>query len=157
MKENVLDVLMYLFQNYFNDEPQIHPDRDSMQDELMEAGFLAAEITQAFEWLDGLVDRLEQPTLPTKDSAFRIYGEQETYKLNTECQGYLLFLEQVGILDGITRELVIDRVMALNTEDIDLTDLKWIVLMVLFSHPGQEEAYACMEDLLFDEVVGYLH
>ena len=157
MKENVLDVLMYLFQNYFNDEPQIHPDRDSMQDELMEAGFLAAEISQAFEWLDGLVDRLEQPTLPTKESAFRIYGQQEAQKLNSECQGYLLFLEQVGILDGTTRELVIDRVMALNAEDIDLTDLKWIVLMVLFSHPGQEEAYACMEDLLFDEVVGYLH
>ena len=71
MKENVLDVLMYLFQNYFNDEPQIHPDRDSMQDELMEAGFLAAEINQAFEWLDGLVDRLEQPTLPTKDRGER--------------------------------------------------------------------------------------
>lgn len=27
MKENVLDVLMYLFENYFYDEPEGDPDR----------------------------------------------------------------------------------------------------------------------------------
>jgi Smg protein len=27
----------------------------------------------------------------------------------------------------------------------------------LFNQPGQEEAYAWMEDLMFEEVEGYLH
>ena len=159
MKENVLDVLMYLFQNYINDDLVIDPDRASVQDELIEAGFPSREISQAFEWLDGLAARLEVPVeLPKGDTAFRIYTELETVKLTPESQGYLLFLEQVGILDGETRELIIDRIMALSADDIDLADLKWIVLMVLFSYPGQEEAYACMEDLLFDDdSIGYLH
>jgi Smg protein len=161
MKESVLDVLMYLFQNYMGDETDIHPDRDSVQSELVEAGFPSREVSQAFEWLDGLAARLEEtPAVsPNGDSAFRIYTDQEIVKLNPECQGYLLFLEQVGILDCDTRELIIDRVMALTTNDIDLIDLKWIILMVLFSHPGQEEAYAWMEGLMFDEdeVIGYLH
>ena len=158
MKENVLDVLMYLFQNYLSMDMPEQPDRDSVQDELLAAGFLSAEIGRAFDWLDGLAERLEAPATLPQNPSFRIYGEQEIRRLTAECQGYILFLEQIGILDAQTRELVIDRVLALNDEDLDLTDLKWIVLMVLFSHPEQEEAYASMEDLLWDEeAVGYRH
>lgn len=159
MKENVIDVLMYLFQNYLGDSDAEQSDRDDVRLELLEVGFMSTEIKQAFEWLDGLVERLEIPlTLPNEESAFRIYSDLEMSKLNVDCRGYLAFLEQVGILDGETRELVIDRVLALGGGEIDLTDLKWIVLMVLFSHPEQQEAYAFMEDLLFDEeTVGYRH
>ena len=158
MKENVLDVLMYLFQNYMSDDTDIHPDRESMQHELLEAGFPSYEITQAFEWLDGLTARREMLTaLPGEDRSFRIYTDQESNKLDVECQGWLMFLEQSSILSSETRELVIDRVMALETDEMDLDHLKWVILMVLFNQPGQEEAYAWMEDLLFEDVVGYLH
>lgn len=158
MKENMLDVLMYLFQNYMYDDTDIHPDRDSVYSELSEAGFQPHEITRAFEWLDGLAESREAPATLSGERSFRIYTEKEIARLDAECRGYLLFLEQVNILDADTRELVIDRVMALDAEDIDLTDLKWLILMVLFNQPGQEEAYAWMEDLLFDEVAtDYLH
>ena len=40
--------------------------------------------------------------------------------------------------------------MALDTEELDVAQLKWVVLMVLSSQPGQGEAYARMEDLVFD-------
>ena len=52
MKENVLDVLMYLFENYFYDEPDEQPDRASMEENLHEAGFSNGEIDKAFEWLN---------------------------------------------------------------------------------------------------------
>ncbi len=54
MKENVLDVLMYLFQNYMDDDEDADPDRESIQTELLAAGFPSREIEQAFEWLDSL-------------------------------------------------------------------------------------------------------
>jgi Smg protein len=47
--------------------------------------------------------------------------------------------------------------MALDADDMDIEQLKWIVLMVLFNEPGQEAAYAWMEDLVFDNVAGTLH
>lgn len=156
MKENVLDVLMYLFQNYMDNDTDPDPDRESIQTELLAAGFPSREIHQAFEWLDGLVDRQLVP-LPFNPSSHRIYVEQELAKLDVECRGFLLFLEQGGILNPETRELVIDRVMALETDDIGLYQLKWIILMVLFNQPGQEEAYAWLEDLVFDDAPGYLH
>ena len=62
-----------------------------------------------------------------------------------------MHLENVGILSPEQRELVIDRLMALEGDDIDLEKLKWVVLMVLFSQPGQETAFARMEDLVFEE------
>ena len=57
MKENVLDVLLYLFENYFYDEPEDEPDRASMEENLHEAGFSNGEIGKAFNWLDGLAEQ----------------------------------------------------------------------------------------------------
>ena len=44
MKENVLDVLMFLFENYLYDEPDDAPDRDSLEENLHQAGFTNGEI-----------------------------------------------------------------------------------------------------------------
>ena len=50
MKETVLDVLLYLFENYFYADPDAVRDRDSMQAGLLQAGFSPAEISKAFVW-----------------------------------------------------------------------------------------------------------
>jgi Smg protein len=39
--------------------------------------------------------------------------------------------------------------MALDQDELDLDDLKWVVLMVLFNQPGSEAAYAWMETQMF--------
>lgn len=157
MKESVLDVLMYLFQNYMDDDADdADSDRESIHSELLGAGFPSHEIQRAFEWLDSLVDRQTTPLVVNPGSC-RIYIGPEMDKIDVECRGFLLFLEQGKILDSETRELVIDRVMALETDDISLHQLKWIILMVLFNQPGREEAYAWLEDMVFDDVSSYLH
>jgi Uncharacterized protein conserved in bacteria len=158
MKQNVFDVLMYLFENYMYIDGDGEPDRESLQAELLEAGFPQAEIQKAFYWLDGLAARqkIPEPAQQTEHS-IRLYSPEEMARLDTECRGFLMFLEQAGILTPGNRELVIDRVMALDSDEIDLEHLKWIILMVLFNQPGQEAAYAWMEDLMFDDVGAYLH
>jgi Smg protein len=158
MKENALDVLMYLFHNAMevDVEVDVDRDRDFVQWELLAAGFPLREIDQAFAWLDSLVDR-PPAALPVNPRACRIYVPAELARLDVECRGFLLFLEQSGILDPETRERVIDRAMALDADEIDVYELKWIILMILFNQPGQEEACAWMEDLVFDAAPGYLH
>lgn len=66
-------------------------------------------------------------------------------------------MEQVEVLTAETREMIIDRVMGLETSDFQLDDLKWIVLMVLFNVPGNENAYTQMEELLYTTESGILH
>lgn len=152
MKENVLDVLMYLFENYMDDETEEQPDQESLKVELLRAGFPNGEIDKAFDWLEGLA--AVQDVQPYQDgipaNSVRVFTKLEMEKLDVEARGFLLFLEQVGALDPVSRELVIDRVMALE-DQIDLDQLKWIILLVLFNQPGQEAAFAWMEELVFDD------
>ena len=53
--------------------------------------------------------------------------------------------------------VVLDRLMARESHEIDLEDVKWVVLMVLFNQPGQEANFAWMEDLMFDSEQDYRH
>jgi len=159
MKEGVLDILIYLFENYFDGELDEgdEPDRDTLKQELEHAGFPAGEVERALCWLEDLAtDPARSATAPT-GRAIRVFGELEQARLDADCRGFLVHLENVGILSPTQRELVIDRLMALEGDDIDLEKLKWVVLMVLFSQPGQETAFARMEDLVFEERPGVVH
>ncbi|GAB4183041.1 MAG: DUF494 family protein [Wenzhouxiangellaceae bacterium] len=153
MKENVLQVLMYLFENYIYDEPDTTPDRASLEGTLEEAGFTTGEIDKAFRWLDELAQRRDDTVIALcPQRPLRLYSAEELTRIDTECRSFLLHLENLGVLDPACRELVIDRLMALDLDEVELEDVKWVVLMVLFSQPGQEANYAWMEDLVFDEI-----
>jgi len=158
MKENVLEVLMYLFENYIYDQPEAADDRTAMEDSLHQAGFTGPEIDKAFHWLDALADQRDgADTVVGKSQPMRVYTAHELNRLDADCRGFLLYLENTGVLNTHCRELVLDRLMALESDDIDLEDVKWVVLMVMFNQPGQEENFAWMEDFMFDSATDYLH
>jgi Smg protein len=78
-------------------------------------------------------------------------------RLDTECRNFIIFLEQAGILSSTNRELVIDRLIALDNEDISLKKLQWVVLMVLLSQPDEEVAFTQMENIVYEDSSPYLH
>lgn len=158
MKQDIFDVLLYLFENYMH-EDEIDQDKDSLSEELLAAGFHRGEIHKAFSWLEGLAEMQQREgySVDHTSSSMRLFSEHELAKLDTDCRGFLLFLEQMGVLNDHTREMVVDRVMALESEEVELDQLKWVILMVLFNQPGQEAAVAWMEDLVLDEVPNILH
>ena len=80
----------------------------------------------------------------------RIFTEEELARLPVDCRGYLLALERSGILSSQQREIVIERLLALDAAELDVDQLKWVVLMVLSSQPGEELACSRMEGLMFD-------
>lgn len=159
MKESILDVLLYLFEHYFTNEdvaPDVR-DRDSLQKDLIQAGFSPAEINRAFDWLEALDNGRPGDRPARVGGPTRVFHGPELDKLDIEARGFLLYLEQHGIVDADQRELVLDRAMALDQDDIDLDDLKWVVLMVLFNQPGAEAAYAWMETQIFSDEPEPLH
>jgi Smg protein len=156
MKESVLDILIYLFENYFDAELSVapEPDRDTLKEELERAGFSEREVGRALEWLEQLADpdgagaHFRSDQAPSR--SVRVFDRREQARLDTDCRGYIQHLENIGIVDAGQRELVIDRLLALDARQIDIDQVKWVVLMVLFSQPGQENALLRMEDLVFD-------
>ncbi len=57
MKEGVIDVLMYIFSSYADQDENLPEDRDGIEADLRVAGFDSHEIDKAFDWLDsGRID-----------------------------------------------------------------------------------------------------
>ncbi len=155
MKENIFDVLMYLFENYMDDDSEMPPDSDIVKTELLQAGFEHTDVNRAFNWLESLTIEASDIQLQAANS-FRIFSSYETARLDVECQNLLLSLERTGILNSINRELVLDRAIALE-EPLSLDKLKWIVLIVLLNQPDEELALARMEDMIYDLLPTYVH
>ena len=157
----MFDVLIYLFETYIHNVAEMQVDQDTLTDDLADAGFHRDDIYNALNWLEKLAEYQEglvaSVQLTTDPLSMRIYTEEESQRLDASCRGFILFLEQIQVLSLETREMVIERIMALDTLDFDLDDLKWVVLMVLFNIPGCENAYQQMEELLFDVNEGMLH
>jgi len=147
IKESVLDVLMYLYENYVEQEFADADNYDTLRVELLGAGFPEEEVNHAFAWLSDLAERRNNLVVP-RTGSIRVYAPVEAARIGAACQGFLLYLEQLGLLDGQSRELVIDRLLSV-AEDIDIERVKWVVLLVLINQPGSEDALAQVEEMVY--------
>lgn len=160
MNENLIDVLIYIYENYMDSEESVPVDQITLEEELLQAGFQHGEVRKAFNWLDELAWRqgsLVEYGTKAPHQSVRILNSKEQQKMDLEIQGMLLTLEQSGIIDPMSRELVIERCMAIETEELTPDDVKWVVLLVLLNQPGQENAFALMEELVYNGEPPYLH
>lgn len=155
MKENIIDVLMYLFENHMEGNCNIPVNEELLINELKQAGFDMDEISRAFDWLDGLEQSSKLKAID--HDTFRTLSPDEQKRLDPECWGFLLFLEQAGILTPACREIVMDRLMGLAPERIDLAQVKWVTLMVLFNQQDQKEALHTLEQLILMDGSGKAH
>lgn len=148
---SVLDILIYVFDRYMlTDTPEV-PERDALASDLTEAGFPGECVERALDWLADLAGERDRPSLSESGArAMRIYTDGELAHLPVDCRGYLYALERTGILSAQQREIVIERLLALDTNELDVDQLKWVCLMVLSSQPGEELACSRMENLVFD-------
>jgi len=146
----MFDILVYLFENYVH--AAACPESEQLARKLSAAGFEDDEITEALEWLSGLrgvSDRAPSAAAPRHDS-IRIYTAEEQARLDASCRGFLAFLENAGALDAATRELIVERTLALNGFSVTLHRFKVIVLMVLWQLDRPLDGLI-LDELLTDE------
>ena len=150
MKENTLDVLFYLFDNY-SDVSDVSQNREILHGYLKEAGFPRKRISKAFDWLESLADDnliyLSEP----KNKSIRHFSKYEMRWLDNESQEYLLNLANSGVLTSEMFERTIDRVLTLGDKEFDLSRLKWVILMLLLNQPDTEAEYVWMDDVALGE------
>jgi Smg protein len=127
------DVLVYLFENC--QRAELADDRDRVARKLSAAGFEDSDISEALHWLAGVLraPRTTRAALPDARSACRVFAPRELAKLDAECRGFVLTLEQSGILTPETREIVLERSLAASGHTLSLDQLKLIVLIVLWN------------------------
>lgn len=162
MKEDMLEVLIYLFENYIIDGDSFEPGQEELAKELVSAGFPDNEVSKAFVWLEGLLDVCERDPRkvswqPQAASSIRFYTKDEAARLKTEGQSLLARLVSSGLLDQLSRETVIDRVMALDSLDVTFDHIKWVVLMVLSNQPGFAEIAEWAEVVVSEDLLPAIH
>ena len=99
----MFDVLMYLFETYIHTEAELRVDQDKLEQDLTDAGFDREDIYNALLWLEKLADYQEglaEPMQLASDPlSMRIYTPEECERLDASCRGFLLFLEQIQVLN----------------------------------------------------------
>ena len=117
--------------------------------ELAEAGFQSSEVDNAFAWLDELVSLSEkQVDQESQEKGIRYYRPREKASIPLEARSLLMRLERSGVLDFNSREIIIDRILALNLTDIDVEHVKWVVMMVLCNQTDYPEAIEWAEGVV---------
>ncbi len=158
IEENVITVLMYLFKNHLQEDGKLNITDKKIHSNLSQAGFRKSVINRAIKWINNLTDENFVGPVSLHEKSIRIYADEELQYLNADCRGFLLTLEQKGILSPTVRELVINQAIALAIDEIDMNLLTWVTLLVLFSQPNHKNALACLEYLVLgDEVFGGVH
>lgn len=155
----MFEILMYLFENYMDGSVSLNANQETIITELEQAGFGRYEIGRALDWLEGLnrVQQTVQAGPQLTPHAIRHYAAEEIEQVSFEGRGFLLYLEQLGILDPMTREVVIDRLMALDNREIDLGRIKWVVLIALFNQPDKKSALSLLQDMILSDAFNVLH
>jgi Smg protein len=138
MSDNIFDVLNYMIDDLFEETElengkKVELSGEELKERLTDAGFDETGIDEAFVWLENMVATQEDEIKPIEDSvgSMRIYSDDEKLKLNNECIDFLLFMENAGHMTPSQREMVIQQTTSLGKDNIDLEDLKWVMMMVL--------------------------
>ena len=140
---SVLEILIYVFDHYMLAEMPAVPRRARLARDLERAGFARAKVERALDWLTDLAfgeERAGPAQTRAQAQGVRVFTESELMRLSTECRGLLFALERAQVLTAQQREIVIERMLALDADELDTEQLKWVVLMVLSSQPGCEQA-----------------
>jgi Smg protein len=128
----MFEILMYLFESYF--DAGSYPEPDKLSRKLSAAGFEEEEISDALTWLSAL--QQQNPDAYPSDLrhvGIRHFAELEKQRIGDEARQFLVFAEQQRIISAVEREMVIDRAVALQYEYLGLDKLKLIMLMVLWN------------------------
>ena len=157
----MFEVLVYMFENYI--DTQFRPDDSTLSRELSASGFDKDDINGAFNWFNQLESSVEKPELFThaRHANTRVFTEDELKKISGECIGFILFLVNAKILNAAQRELVLELAMSLPQLQINIEEMRWIVLMTTWgaskTGPDKTKEYLFIEDVLLNKEKPTLH
>ncbi|HEY8887935.1 MAG TPA: DUF494 domain-containing protein [Gallionella sp.] len=146
----MFEILMYLFESYF--DAGSYPEPDKLSRKLSAAGFEGDEISEALTWLSALQEQNPDSYPESLEHAGqRHFAELELQLISDEARQFLLFAEQQHLISAVEREMIIDRSVALKQESLALDKLKLIMLMVLWNR------HLDLDPLLIEELLTPLH
>lgn len=153
VNETFLQILIYLFAEHYTQDV-LKPQREKvLLQQLLESGFEEEESKQALAWIQGLkeAERNLQKVPGASTQSIRVYTEAEIDKLDLKSRGFISFLEKLGLIDTFERELLIDRVMALDTSFVEFEEFRCVVNIILLERNRYKKDISQLCQLVMSE------
>lgn len=141
MNERVVEILIYIMSEIRRNR-NVTTKLDILSESLIEKGYSESEISSAFSWL---MDRLNNESEeiiakqePSLSNSFRHLHEIEKAVISIEAYGYLIQLRELGIIDHLDLEQILERAMMSGASEVDVDDVKAVVAAMLISSDNLE-------------------
>ena len=100
--------------------------------ELSSRGYSPDEIGRAVFWLSS------RPTPHDRPRTVRVLSEFERLSLSAEGYGYVVRLQNLGLIDPRQFETILARAIPMGADKVDLEDVKSIAYAVIFDKEADE-------------------
>lgn len=118
-----------------------------LDQELVERGYSTKEIEQAMFWLSSQrkspAATLRGPSKP----AHRVLSPWEAMCLDRDAYGFLLHLQNLGIIDQDQFEQIVTRILPIGGEKLPLGELKTLAGSIIFNLGGEDRDDDLLEGL----------
>ena len=130
MQERVVEIILFLVNELRSNKRLNDVDVSS----LTRDGYTQSEISSAFSWL---FERLSVGKSFTDiasgaSTSHRILNDTEKMVVGTQAYGYLIQCQQLGLLNNIDVETIIERIMIAGFAAVGLPEMKSFVAGYLF-------------------------
>jgi uncharacterized protein Smg (DUF494 family) len=122
--ERIIEIILYLL-NVLKSNKMF--EEEDMQ-KLIKLGYSENEINAAFSWIYSKFytnKKLFESNNPNSDSK-RFLNSTEQNIITPEAYGYLIQLNEMGLIDNTDIDLILERILATNYNYIDKEDMKSI-------------------------------
>lgn len=133
MQEKIVEILVYLISELRKNTPIGDIDLSI----LSQRGYSTTEISTAFNWLFEKVnhgDAIITDTAPSSPHSHRVLHEAERLVISSEAYGYLIQLRELGLINDLDIEVLIDRVMMSGYATVSIEEIKLLVVSLLMEN-----------------------
>lgn len=127
--EKIIEIIVYLLSELKNNKPLAEIDVNKLSG----LGYTENEINTAFSWVYSKIYSGEKIFVDvSKDTkSQRFLHDVEQNVIEPEAYGYLIQLKELGLINNMDVDLIIDRIMVSSYSNVELDDMKVMIASYL--------------------------
>ncbi|MCX6164171.1 MAG: DUF494 family protein [Ignavibacteriae bacterium] len=142
MQDKVIEIIVYILSEIKEIKQLNEIDVNSLSDK----GYSDTEINTAFAWI---FSKLDEGELIFKDEnentkSHRMFNLVENKIFTVDAKGYLLLLRELGLLNDLDIDLVIERVLLSGFQKIDISELKKFIASFILNSDSKSDILSRM-------------
>ena len=142
MQDKVIEIIVYIL----SEIKEIKQLNEIDVRNLTDKGYSDSEINTAFAWI---FSKLDEGELIFKDEnestkSHRMFNLVENKIFTVDAKGYLLLLRELGLLNDLDIDLVIERVLLSGFQKINISELKKFIASFILNTDSKSDILSRM-------------